>query len=120
MVERDRRANQQTARLEIKGDVVEIEFSDGKACRGEQQVLVGKRFICAQEIELTDQKVTNFISGTITTDEGVDVNLGCGIQLMVTKIGEGVRGLKCCDIPMSLFKSNALSIIMGTEDTTPN
>lgn len=108
----------------FEGQIVSILSLDGRALRMGVPAQLGKRFVCAQEIETTTTKevadpqtggtktivnkdVRN-VSGFVRNTDGGPIYLGCGIEILCVKPSSANESPRCCDIPMTLMKPKVL------------
>jgi hypothetical protein len=108
--------------VSIAGQEFTVPTVDGKVQREGKVAQLGKRLICAEELEfVTIKNSTNpdgteivetvrrseNVTGTVNDTEGNEIYLGCGTEILVIKPGENSIPL-CCDIPMALMQPKVL------------
>lgn len=111
-------------RVLIDDQVVSIPTLEGKVYRNGVIAQLGKRLICAQEIEATTtsevtdpqtnktttvtSKAVRYLDGSVNNADGESVYLGCGTEILCLKPSPEKGITLCCDIPMSLKQPQIL------------
>lgn len=106
-----------TVTILVKGNIFEIPALNGKAHRAAPgKAQLGKRYVCGQDLtietekEIKDQKTdeirkekskeTQYVPGTFPTENGQELYLGCGTEILCIKPSSEESWPECCGIPM--------------------
>lgn len=86
-------------KISVEGISVEVSYNAQTRLghREGSPAQLGKRLICAQEVGETDKR---YVHGQHATDNGVELDLGCGTEVLVTK--PSGDPLLCCGMEMTL------------------